>query len=117
MSSIGRTPSPSASRRARTRHLHAGQARLEDLFQRIARDPARFAPAVERALGQRATFTRRAVAPDAVAMRISRALIPARPFQRMVSTILGIPHPGALRNDPIRLARPVSGSTTTEETR
>ena len=96
------------------RFLHAGQARLGDQMQRIARSPARFGPAVARALDERATFTRRAVGPDAVAMRIGRALLPARPFQRMVSMVLGVPRPGALRHDRIRLARPQPRATTTD---
>jgi NAD(P)-dependent dehydrogenase (short-subunit alcohol dehydrogenase family) len=84
-------------------HLHAGQARLEERVKGMASAPSRFARALARALDEQAPFTRRAVGPDAVAMRIGKALIPAGIFQRMVSTILGIPRPGALRDDPIRL--------------
>jgi NAD(P)-dependent dehydrogenase (short-subunit alcohol dehydrogenase family) len=84
-------------------HLHAGQARLEERVKRMASPPQRFARALPRALDEQAPFTRRAVGPDAVAMRIGRALIPAGIFHRLVSTILGIPRPGALRDDPIRL--------------
>ena len=83
--------------------LHAGQARLEEMFQRLARAPERFAPVLARALDDRAPFTRRAVGPDAKGMRIVRALMPAALFQRMVSKLLRIPPPGALRADPIRL--------------
>ena len=43
-----------------------------------------------RALDERAPFTRRAVGPDAVAMRVGRALLPAGLFQRMVAKVLGI---------------------------
>jgi NAD(P)-dependent dehydrogenase (short-subunit alcohol dehydrogenase family) len=85
--------------------LHAGQARLEELFQRLARAPERFAPILARALDDRVPYTRRAVGPDAQAMRIVRAAMPVRLFQRMVSKLLGIPPPGALRHDPIRLRR------------
>jgi NAD(P)-dependent dehydrogenase (short-subunit alcohol dehydrogenase family) len=88
------------------RHLHAGQARLEERVKRMASPPERFARALARVLDEQAPFTRRVVGPDAVAMRIGRALVPAGLFQRMVSTILRIPRPGALRHDPIRLATP-----------
>jgi NAD(P)-dependent dehydrogenase (short-subunit alcohol dehydrogenase family) len=84
------------------RHLHAGQARMETRIKRIARPPERFGPAVARALDERAPFTRRAVGPDAVALRILRALLPAGAIQRLVAMALGIPRPGALRDDPIR---------------
>lgn len=87
-------------------HLHAGQARMESRVRRLARTPARFGPPVARALDEHAPFTRRAVGPDAVALRVARALLPARAFQRAVAMVLGIPRPGALRDDPIRLAVP-----------
>lgn len=75
------------------RHLHAGQARLEERVKRLASPPPRFARALARTLDQRAPFTRRAVGPDAIAMRIGRALMPAGLFQRMVATILRLPRP------------------------
>jgi NAD(P)-dependent dehydrogenase (short-subunit alcohol dehydrogenase family) len=83
--------------------LHAGQGRLEERFQRLASPPERFAPALARALDDAVPFTRRAVGPDAKAMRIVRAAMPVALFQRMVSTILRVPRPGSLRADPIRL--------------
>jgi NAD(P)-dependent dehydrogenase (short-subunit alcohol dehydrogenase family) len=86
--------------------LHAGQARLEDMFQRLASAPERFAPVLERALDDEVPFTRRAVGPDAKGMRVVRSLMPIALFQRMVSKLLGMPRPGALRADPIRL-RPI----------
>jgi NAD(P)-dependent dehydrogenase (short-subunit alcohol dehydrogenase family) len=95
-------------------HLHAGQARMEARVHRLARAPERFGPALARALDERAPFTRRAVGPDAVALRIARALLPARAFQRVVAAALGIPHPGALRHDPIRSVVPGAGPTSTE---
>ncbi len=88
------------------RHLHEGQARMEARVQRLALPPERFGPAVGRALDERAPFTRRAVGPDAVALRVGRALLPVGIFQRVVAKALGIPRPGALRDDPIRLAIP-----------
>jgi NAD(P)-dependent dehydrogenase (short-subunit alcohol dehydrogenase family) len=94
------------------RHLHAGQARLEQRFKRMASPPERFARALARTLDERAPFVRRAVGPDAVAMRIGRALLPAGLFQRMVSKVLRIPRPGALGNDPIRFATPDPRSAT-----
>lgn len=87
-------------------HLHAGQARLEKRVQKLARPPARFPPQLERALGESAPFTRRTVGPDAVAARIGRMLLPARLYQRIVSKVLHIPDPGALRADPLRLVQP-----------
>lgn len=86
--------------------VHAGQAPLEARMQQLARPPERFARSLAAALDERAPFTRRAVGPDAVAMRIGRALMPAALFQRMVATILRIPRPGALREAPIRLVTP-----------
>jgi NAD(P)-dependent dehydrogenase (short-subunit alcohol dehydrogenase family) len=97
------------------RQLHAGQARLEDLFQRLASPPERFAPVLARALDDRVPFTRRAVGPDAKGMRVVRTVMPIGLFQRMVSKLLGIPRPGALRSDPIRLARVVSPSPDAEQ--
>lgn len=91
------------------RHLHEGQARMEARVKRLALPPERFGPAVGRALDERAPFTRRAVGPDAVAMRVGRALLPVGLFQRVVARALGIPRPGALRNDPIRLVTPGIG--------
>jgi NAD(P)-dependent dehydrogenase (short-subunit alcohol dehydrogenase family) len=92
------------------RHLHEGQARMEALVQRFALPPERFGPAVGRALDERAPFTRRAVGPDAIALRVGRALLPVGLFQRVVAKALGIPRPGALRHDPIRLAIPGAGN-------
>jgi hypothetical protein len=43
-------------------------------------------------------------------MRIGRSLLPAGVFQRLVSKVLSIPAPGALRADPIRLIRPAAHS-------
>ena len=57
------------------------------------------------ALDEPAPFTRRAVGPDMVALRVGASL-PVGIFQRVVAKALGIPRPGALRDDPIRLAIP-----------
>jgi NAD(P)-dependent dehydrogenase (short-subunit alcohol dehydrogenase family) len=86
--------------------VHAGQAPLEERMQQIARPPARFAVALERALHETKPFSRRAVGPDAVMMRVGRRLLPASAFQRMVGKVLRIPRFGALRHDPIRLTQP-----------
>jgi NAD(P)-dependent dehydrogenase (short-subunit alcohol dehydrogenase family) len=91
-------------------HLHAGQAKLEERVKKMASPPERFPPALERALDDTAPFTRSFVGKDAVAMRIGRSLLPAGVFQRMVSRVLSIPAPGALRDDPIRLTRPATHS-------
>ena len=76
---------------------------MEARVRRMARAPERFGPALARALDERAPFTRRAVGPDAVALRIGRALLPAGLFQ------------GALRDHPIRFAVPRGAEPTTIE--
>jgi NAD(P)-dependent dehydrogenase (short-subunit alcohol dehydrogenase family) len=98
-------------------HLHAGQANLEERVNRFASPPAKFAPALARVLDDDLPFTRRTVGPDARAMRIATALLPTRLFQRVISTALSIPRPGALARDPIRFSVPdatrsAAGTTT-----
>jgi NAD(P)-dependent dehydrogenase (short-subunit alcohol dehydrogenase family) len=90
-------------------HLHAAQARLERRIADLALPPERFAAALARAVEEEAAFARHAVGPDARAMVAGRWLTSARLFSRLVSTVLRIPRPGALRDDPVRL-RPVHGS-------
>jgi NAD(P)-dependent dehydrogenase (short-subunit alcohol dehydrogenase family) len=87
-------------------HLHAGQAGMEERVNRFASSPAKFAPALARVLNEDVSFSRRTVGPDARAMRIATALLPARVFQRVIATALSIPRPGALARDPIRFSVP-----------
>jgi NAD(P)-dependent dehydrogenase (short-subunit alcohol dehydrogenase family) len=70
--------------------MHLGLRRTGDRILRIARSPATFAPAVERALLDTGPFRRRAVGIDAKLLR--------------VGTAIGIPGPGSLRDDPRRHA-------------
>jgi NAD(P)-dependent dehydrogenase (short-subunit alcohol dehydrogenase family) len=83
---------------------HAGLDRASRWVPRLARPPERFAPAVARAVTDRAPFARRAVGPDARLMALGGRLMPARLFQRVASGVMGLPGPGALRDDPARLA-------------
>jgi NAD(P)-dependent dehydrogenase (short-subunit alcohol dehydrogenase family) len=83
---------------------HAGLDRIERWVRRAARPPERFAPALARAVEDRAPFARRAVGPDAHLMLLGSRLLPARMFQRVAGLVMGLPKPGALRGDPARLA-------------
>jgi NAD(P)-dependent dehydrogenase (short-subunit alcohol dehydrogenase family) len=83
---------------------HAGLDRIERWVLRAARPPERFAPALARALADRAPFTRHAVGPDARAMALGSRLLPDRLFQRVAALAMGLPKPGTLRGDPARLA-------------
>jgi NAD(P)-dependent dehydrogenase (short-subunit alcohol dehydrogenase family) len=83
---------------------HAGLIRTSRWILRAARPPARFAPALERALTDRTPFARHAVGPDARILLLASRLLPARLFQRLVGRALRLPPPGTLRTDPVRLA-------------
>jgi NAD(P)-dependent dehydrogenase (short-subunit alcohol dehydrogenase family) len=62
---------------------------------RIAASPDRFAPAVERALEERAPFKRHAVGIDARLLLVGNRLLPAGLMQRMLTRALGLPKPGS----------------------
>jgi len=64
---------------------------------RIAGSPERFAPAVERALGEQAPFTRHAVGLDARLLLVGSRLLPAGLMQWMLTRALGLPRPGSKR--------------------
>jgi len=83
---------------------HAGLDRASRWILRAARPPERFAPAVARALDERAPFARHAVGPDARAMLLASRLLPARAFQAVAARAMRLPRPGTLRDDPARLA-------------
>jgi len=83
---------------------HAGLIRTSRWILRAARPPERFAPALERALTERAPFARHAVGLDARALVLASRLLPARLFQRLVRVAVDLPPPGAFRTDPVRLA-------------
>ncbi len=81
-------------------HIHTAQGRLESRVATLARPPEAFAAVLEGTLDETGAFTRRAVGPDARAMGIGRWLLPASLFQRVVSGVLRLPRPGALRSHP-----------------
>jgi NAD(P)-dependent dehydrogenase (short-subunit alcohol dehydrogenase family) len=70
---------------------HAALDRLGGVVTRIAARPERFAPAVERAVTDRAPFTRRAVGLDAHLILVGSRLLPARLFHRVAARALGLP--------------------------
>ena len=96
--------------------LHAGLGRMERLVLRLARPPERFATVLARALDDSAPLARRSVGPDARLMALANRLLPARLFQRIVGSALGLPQPGTLRADPVRLT-PVAARSEEREAR
>lgn len=94
---------------------HAGLDRIERWVLRTARPPERFAPALARALTERAPFTRHMVGPDARAMALGSRLLPGRLFQRAAGLAMGLPKPGSLRGDLARLAAVTPRPEETEE--
>lgn len=84
-------------------HVHTAQGRLEGRVAALARPPEAFAAVLADTLDETGAFTRRAVGPDARAMGIGRWLLPAPLFQRVVTGVLRLPRPGALRSHPRRL--------------
>lgn len=84
--------------------MHLGLRRTGDRILRIARPPQSFAPAVERALGDRAPFRRRAVGLDAQLLLAGSRILPGRLLQRITGAAIGIPGPAALLDDPRRHA-------------
>ncbi len=60
-------------------------------FTRIAADPRRFAPAVQRALDDKAAFRRRGVGIDAKLLLLGHRMLPVRVLQRIVAVALGLP--------------------------
>lgn len=83
-------------------HIHTAQGRLEGRVAALARPPEAFAAVLADTLDDTGAFTRRAVGPDARAMGFGRWLLPAPLFQRVVSGVLRLPRPGALRRRPQR---------------
>jgi NAD(P)-dependent dehydrogenase (short-subunit alcohol dehydrogenase family) len=74
--------------------FHTGLERSGRRFLRLAQPPARFAPAVTRALESRHSFERRAVGIDARLLLLGNRLLPARYLERMIGRALGLPAPG-----------------------
>lgn len=75
--------------------LHLALRRAGDRMTRIAGDPAAFAPAVERALGDTSPFRRRAIGLDAQLLLLAGRVLPERVLRRAVGAVLGIPKPGS----------------------
>jgi NAD(P)-dependent dehydrogenase (short-subunit alcohol dehydrogenase family) len=71
--------------------LHAALESVGDKMLRLAREPARFAPVVERALQETKPFARHAVGPDAMAMVYGNRLLPTRWLQSLTVRALGLP--------------------------
>jgi NAD(P)-dependent dehydrogenase (short-subunit alcohol dehydrogenase family) len=88
---------------------HTALDRIEPWVLRAARPPERFAAALARALDDRAPFVRRTVGPDAKLVALGSRLLPGRLFQRVASRAMGLPRPGSLRGDTVRLAEVTSG--------
>jgi NAD(P)-dependent dehydrogenase (short-subunit alcohol dehydrogenase family) len=82
---------------------------------RFASRPERFAPAVERAIRERASFTRRTVGLDARMLMLASWLLPTRLLQRITGRVLRLPGPGTLHESPARLASVSPRSDETEE--
>jgi NAD(P)-dependent dehydrogenase (short-subunit alcohol dehydrogenase family) len=64
---------------------------------RLASPPERFAPALARALDERAPFARHAVGLDARLLLLGSRFLPARVLRSFVRLALGLPRRGALR--------------------
>jgi NAD(P)-dependent dehydrogenase (short-subunit alcohol dehydrogenase family) len=94
---------------------HAGLGRIERWVQRLASPPGRFAPAVARAVKDRAPFVRHAVGPDAHLVVLASRLLPARLLQRAAGLVMGLPPPGTLRGDPARLTAVTPRSELSDE--
>lgn len=74
--------------------LHEALETRGRAFTKIAADPRRFAPAVTRALNDRAAFRRRAVGIDAQLLMLGRRVLPVGVLQRVIARALGLPQRG-----------------------
>jgi NAD(P)-dependent dehydrogenase (short-subunit alcohol dehydrogenase family) len=83
---------------------HLGLEHSGRRFTRLARPPARFAPAVAKALDDQHPFVRRTVGVDARLLLLGQRVLPARVLARIVGRAIGLPAPGALHDDARRLA-------------
>jgi NAD(P)-dependent dehydrogenase (short-subunit alcohol dehydrogenase family) len=77
---------------------HAKLERFGERFLKFASPPARFGPAVTKALEDRRPFSRRAIGPDARLLMLGSRLLPTGLLQRITCRAIGIPSPGTLRN-------------------
>jgi NAD(P)-dependent dehydrogenase (short-subunit alcohol dehydrogenase family) len=79
--------------------LHHGLETKGRRFTRIAADPAKFAPAVARALADTRPFVRRGVGIDAKLLMLGRRTLPTSVLQRIIRVAIGVPKPNSLRAD------------------
>ncbi len=80
--------------------LYDNLERVGGRMLRFAAAPERFAPAVERALNERASFTRRGVGPDARLMLGASRVLPERTLARLIAMALGLPKAHSERGEP-----------------
>jgi len=73
--------------------LHHGLETKGRRFTRIAADPAKFGPAVARALDDTRPFVRRAVGIDAKLLLLGRRVLPTAVLQRIIRVAIGVPGP------------------------
>jgi NAD(P)-dependent dehydrogenase (short-subunit alcohol dehydrogenase family) len=85
-------------------NLHDGLETAGRRFLRFAGAPERFAPAVEKALGEHQPFARHGVGIDARLLLAANRLMPYGVLQRIMARAIGIPRAGSLRGDPRRTA-------------
>jgi len=84
--------------------MHLALRRMGDRILKIARPPASFAPAVEKALLDPAPIRRRAVGIDGRLLVLGSRALPGRVLHRVTARVIGLPRPGSLVDDPRRHA-------------
>jgi NAD(P)-dependent dehydrogenase (short-subunit alcohol dehydrogenase family) len=82
--------------------MHLALRRTGDRIRRIAGDPRRFAPAVERALLDTVPFRRRAVGIDARLLLLASRLLPGSALRRVTRAAIGVPARRSLRDTDAR---------------
>jgi NAD(P)-dependent dehydrogenase (short-subunit alcohol dehydrogenase family) len=80
--------------------LHHGLETSGRKFLRFAGRPEKFAPAVERALGDTRPFARHGVGFDAKLLLAGNRLMPSGLMQRVTTRAIGIPRPGGSSRAP-----------------
>jgi hypothetical protein len=68
------------------------------MIRLLANPPARFAPALSRALDERAPFARHAVGVDARLLLLGSRLLPGWLLHHLIRRAMGLPRHGALRS-------------------
>jgi NAD(P)-dependent dehydrogenase (short-subunit alcohol dehydrogenase family) len=80
--------------------MHEGLETSGPRFLRFAGRPEKFAPAVERALGETSPFARHGVGFDAKLLLVGNRLMPSALMQRVTTRAIGIPRPGGSSRGP-----------------